>query len=75
MDDVLDVTQSTEQLGKPAGSDEALAKNTFPKLMGLSQAQSFAEELIAEALDLLKQTKLTANALQALAELVVTRTH
>ena len=49
MDDVLDVTQSTEVLGKPAGSDEAQNKNTFPKLMGLEASKTEAERLLSEA--------------------------
>ena len=75
MDDVLDVTATTEQLGKPAGSDEALDKNTFPKLMGLSAAKNHAQELVDEALALLQRTRLDAPALQDLAELVVNRDH
>ena len=42
MDDVLDVTQSTEMLGKPAGSDEQQEKNTFPKLLGLDASKADA---------------------------------
>lgn len=75
MDDVLDVTQSTEELGKPAGSDEALAKNTFPKLMGLGQARALAHSLVKEALALLKRTHLETHTLAQLAEMVVNRTH
>lgn len=75
MDDVLDVTQSTECLGKPAGSDEALNKNTFPKLMGTEQAMELAHTLVDEALALLKRTRLQTESLQALARLVVERDH
>ena len=75
MDDVLDVTQSTERLGKPAGSDEALDKNTFPKLMGTEQAVDMAHTLIDEALALLQQTRLQTATLQALAQLVTNRDH
>ncbi len=75
MDDVLDVTASTEELGKPAGSDEAADKNTFPKLMGLEQARSMANTLIEEALALLKRTHLETYLLEELAQLVVSRKH
>jgi geranylgeranyl pyrophosphate synthase len=75
MDDVLDVTQTTERLGKPAGSDTALDKNTFPKLMGTEQARELSHTLIVEALALLKRTRLKAESLQALAQLVVERDH
>lgn len=50
MDDVLDVTQSTEVLGKPAGSDEQQEKNTFPKLMGLAASKAEAERLLSDAI-------------------------
>lgn len=50
MDDVLDVTQSTEMLGKPAGSDEQQEKNTFPKLMGLDASKAEAERLLSDAI-------------------------
>jgi len=75
MDDVLDVTSSTEKLGKPAGSDEALAKNTFPKLMGIEQARDYAATLVDEALALLRRTRLDAGILANIARLVVERDH
>ena len=39
-DDILDITSTTEKLGKPAGSDAALSKMTYPALMGLEGARS-----------------------------------
>lgn len=48
-DDILDITATTEQLGKPSGSDEKLDKATYPKLMGLEQAQLYANQLFDEA--------------------------
>lgn len=75
MDDVLDVTQTTERLGKPAGSDEALGKNTFPKLMGIEQAKQLAFTLIEEAQALLQRTRLDAGILSNIARLVVERDH
>ena len=44
-DDVLDVTMSTDTLGKPAGSDEKLDKSTYVKLMGVDDATSYAQSL------------------------------
>ena len=44
-DDILDVTTSTDTLGKPAGSDEKLDKSTYVKLMGVEQATSYAQSL------------------------------
>ena len=44
-DDILDVTTSTDTLGKPAGSDEKLDKSTYVKLMGVEDATSYAQSL------------------------------
>lgn len=44
-DDVLDVTMTTDTLGKPAGSDEKLDKSTYVKLMGVDNATSYAQSL------------------------------
>lgn len=75
MDDVLNVTKSTKELGKPAGSDEASQKNTFPKLMGLGQATALAETLVNESIALLERTRLDTHSLQQLARMVVDRSH
>lgn len=53
IDDILDVTQTTENLGKTAGKDAAVAKATYPALMGLEESQAEAARLTAEALDAL----------------------
>ena len=44
-DDILDVTASTDDLGKPAGSDEKLDKSTYVKLMGVDAAKNYAQSL------------------------------
>ena len=75
MDDVLDVTASTETLGKPAGSDEKLDKNTFPKLMGIDQAKEMASTLIREAHSILKRSRANTHLLEDLADLAINRTH
>jgi geranylgeranyl pyrophosphate synthase len=75
MDDVLDVTQTTAQLGKPAGSDEALEKNTFPRLMGLDAAKGYAVDLIDEARTTIAQLEGDGRLLIDLANLVVERKH
>ncbi|GGB48244.1 (2E,6E)-farnesyl diphosphate synthase [Shewanella inventionis] len=58
-DDILDITSSTQELGKPQGSDEQSNKSTFPKLLGLPGAKACAEQLIQDALSAL--TKLPYN--------------
>ncbi|KAK8943772.1 hypothetical protein KSP40_PGU018294 [Platanthera guangdongensis] len=49
VDDILDMTKSSEELGKTAGKDLATDKTTYPKLMGLEKSREFAEELLREA--------------------------
>jgi geranylgeranyl diphosphate synthase type II len=50
IDDILDITQSTEVLGKTAAKDLASNKTTYPKLLGIEKSKQVAEELIAEAI-------------------------
>lgn len=47
-DDILDVTTTTDTLGKPAGSDEKLDKSTYVKLMGVDAAKDYAQSLFNE---------------------------
>ncbi len=49
VDDVLDVTQTSEQLGKTAGKDTASEKVTYPALFGIEASLKKADELIARA--------------------------
>jgi geranylgeranyl diphosphate synthase type II len=49
VDDVLDVTQTSEQLGKTAGKDTATEKATYPALFGIEASLKKADELIARA--------------------------
>ncbi|XP_049390339.1 geranylgeranyl pyrophosphate synthase, chloroplastic-like [Solanum stenotomum] len=49
VDDILDMTKSSEELGKTAGKDLAVDKTTYPKLLGLEKAKEFAAELNGEA--------------------------
>lgn len=51
-DDILDVTSTSEELGKPAGSDERNGKNTYVLFRGLEQSKKDAEEYTREALQL-----------------------
>nr|ALT16902.1 geranylgeranyl diphosphate synthase 2 [Leucosceptrum canum] len=49
VDDILDVTKSSEELGKTAGKDLVADKTTYPKLIGIEKSREFAEELNREA--------------------------
>ncbi len=73
-DDVLDVTATTEALGKPAGSDEKLQKSTYPSLLGLAAAQQRALDLHHEALRAIESFDEPAGQLRLLADFLLTRT-
>ena len=73
-DDVLDATATSDQLGKTAGRDAALAKSTFVTALGVGGARVEAERLAAEAVDRLRRGGLTSPILVALAHYIVTRT-
>ena len=50
VDDILDVTQTTEQLGKTAGKDLVSAKTTYPSLLGIEKSREVAQGLVNDAL-------------------------
>lgn len=51
IDDILDVTSTTEELGKPVGSDAESHKNTYVSLFGIEKAQEAADKATSEALE------------------------
>lgn len=53
IDDILDVTSTTEELGKPVGSDSQQNKTTFVTLMGVEKARQEADRITSEALEIL----------------------
>lgn len=72
-DDILDVIGESEKIGKTAGSDQALDKSTYPKLLGLDGAKQKAEQLHQTALDSLGKLPFDTTALQQLASFIVKR--
>jgi geranylgeranyl diphosphate synthase type II len=72
-DDVLDVTATTDQLGKTAGRDIALRKSTYPALVGVRAAASRADALAASACDALRAASLLTPPLERLARFAVER--
>ena len=54
-DDILDVTSTLEELGKPIGSDEEQGKETYVTLKGIEQAKEDEERMSYEAISLLKE--------------------
>ena len=75
IDDVLDMTQSSEELGKTAGKDTASIKATWPAVYGIDQSLKDAEELIADAFAALEPFGEKASSLKALANYLVERKH
>lgn len=70
-DDLLDATATFEELGKNTQRDQALAKSTYPALLGLDGAKQALEDELAAALSLLKElTELADFQEELLTELV-----
>jgi farnesyl diphosphate synthase len=79
VDDILDVTADSATLGKTAGKDAAQDKPTYVSLLGLERSQEYAQDLLSEALHVLRHSGVAdtegAQALAALARMVVNREH
>ena len=73
VDDVLDVTQTSEQLGKTAGKDTAAEKATYPALFGIEESRNKADALVASALASLDDLGAQAETLKSLARFLVER--
>lgn len=72
-DDILDITSNTEVLGKTAGKDEQVEKSTYPALMGLDEAQQYAQELHDQAFAALRYFADDALELQLISEFLLHR--
>ena len=73
IDDILDVTQTSEQLGKTAGKDVAVQKATYPAIVGLEKSRKIAAQLTKKAFAALDMFKGKAVALEALAGFLLKR--
>jgi geranylgeranyl diphosphate synthase type II len=73
VDDVLDVTQTSEQLGKTAGKDTAAEKATYPALFGVEESIKKADALVAKACGALDSFGAGAGTLKSLAHFLVER--
>lgn len=75
MDDVLDVTSSTDKLGKMAGRDAELGKSTYPALLGVDGAIARATSLVDDGCNALRARGLLTSDLEYLAGFIVSRSH
>jgi geranylgeranyl diphosphate synthase type II len=75
VDDILDMTQSSEELGKTAGKDAASIKATWPAVYGIEQSRTDADRLIHEAFAAVEPFAVAADPLKSLAQYLTTRTH
>jgi geranylgeranyl diphosphate synthase type II len=73
IDDILDITQTSETLGKSAGKDLASEKATYPSVVGLEQSRKTARRLTREAHRSLKRFEHKAEILHALADYLLDR--
>lgn len=73
IDDILDVTQTSEKLGKTAGKDTKAQKATYPSIVGLERSRGIAAKLTDCAFDALKPFHGNALSLEALAEHLLKR--
>jgi geranylgeranyl pyrophosphate synthase len=72
-DDVLDMTQATETLGKTAAKDAASGKATYPSIYGIEGSRRLIGELYSEALLYLDQIERPTQILRGIAEFIVER--
>jgi geranylgeranyl diphosphate synthase, type II len=73
VDDVLDLTQTSEQLGKTAGKDAAAEKTTYPALFGIEESLHKADTLVDQACAALNEYGAAASNLKDLARFLVER--
>jgi geranylgeranyl diphosphate synthase type II len=73
IDDILDVTQTSEKLGKSAGKDAAAKKATYPAVIGLDESRSEARRLTRQAHNALSIFGEKAETLHALANYLLER--
>jgi geranylgeranyl diphosphate synthase type II len=73
VDDILDVTTSSEKLGKTAGKDEKVKKATYPALYGIEASRRKARELISASIDEIKDLGPKAEPLRGIARFIFER--
>ncbi|MDF1796442.1 MAG: polyprenyl synthetase family protein [Coxiellaceae bacterium] len=74
-DDILDVSQDTQTLGKPSQSDQQANKSTYVSTLGFEQAQQLRDQHVQQAIDALKRLSVNTDALQKLTHYLAQRVH
>ena len=74
VDDLLDVTEATQHIGKTAGADAAAGKNTFPGLLGIDATRRRSDQLHDEAIAALHRAGIAGGPLHTIAQRIVERT-
>jgi len=72
-DDILDVTSTSEQLGKTPGKDQAALKATYPAIHGIPASEARAEQLVEEAIRIISGLEADTAILQAIARFIIER--
>lgn len=72
-DDILDITGTEANIGKPIGSDQKLGKSTYPALLGLAAAQQWLKQLVDEAKKAIQLPRIQHNRLAEIADFFVYR--
>ncbi len=75
VDDILNVTATTEQLGKAAGSDASRGKATYPAFFGIDGSREMAREAVNEAVTALRGFDEKAEPLREIARYILARSH
>ena len=72
-DDILDVTSTSEQLGKTPGKDQAAHKATYPAIHGMAASERRARELVGEAVEIVSSLGLKTQVLEEIAQFIIAR--
>src|SRR5262245_57065283 len=72
-DDILDVTSTSEQLGKTPGKDQAANKATYPAMFGIERSEAKAAELVEQAVEIVSSVEGDTLILQELARFITSR--
>lgn len=74
IDDILDIEGTTEELGKPRGSDTAREKMTYPSVFGMETSRNAAKGLVDDAVESVRRIKGDSLPLTAIARFLLART-